>query len=448
MEKILIVDDNESLRYTLESVLETAGYHTKSVEDGIKAVEEVKNGDYDLIICDLKLPKKDGMQILKEVKAVKPAMPLIILTAFGDIKNAVEAIKKGAADYLTKPFNNEDMILTIRKALELKYLNKELEILRKKSDKRTGIIGECDKMKDVFEQVRTIAPTNMTVLLQGESGTGKELIANMIHRSSNRIKKEFIAVDCGAIPETLMEAELFGHEKGAYTDAKTQRIGKFELANGGTIFLDEISNLSETNQIKLLRTIQERKITRIGGKNAIKLDVRIITASNINLADAVNSKRFRADLYYRINEFILSLPSLRERKEDIPLLVKLFIEDANKEFDKNVESISNDVMNKIKKHSWPGNIRELRNTIRRAVLMSKNNIINQLSIDDSIQNSSFGLTVNDNATHNLEDVTQNAEREAILKAISESGGNKSKAARKLNINERTFYRKLKSLGIN
>lgn len=452
MEKILIIDDNESLRYTLENVLEEHGFSAKSVEDGLQAIEEIRTKNYDLVICDMKMPKMDGMQILTEIKSFDPDMPFIILTAFGDIKNAVEAIKQGANDYLTKPFDNEDMVITIRKALEMKYLNKELEILRKKSDesyKGEGIIGSSPQMKEVFDQVKIVAPTNFTVLIQGESGTGKEVIANMIHRLSERAGKPFIAVDCGAIPESLIESELFGHEKGAFTDAKSQREGKFEQANGGTIFLDEITNLSDSNQIKLLRAIQDRKITRIGGKRPLNLDVRILTATNIRLAEAVNCKKFRADLFYRLNEFHIDLPPLRARKGDTEQLVKHFIKDANEELNKSVESVSDEVMKRIKSHVWPGNVRELRNTIRRAVLLTTGNIIEKIHISDEVRNNHTEITESHEEDNiSFDTLTKKAEKDAILNALDESGGNKSKAAKILNMNERTFYRKLKALGIN
>lgn len=453
MEKILIIDDNESLRYTLENVLDEAGFRTKSMEDGVAAINEFRTENYDVVICDMKLPKMNGMEIMNEIKKIKPNVPFIFLTAFGDIKNAVEAMKKGAFDYVTKPFDNEEMILNIRKALEVKYLNQELEILRKKADdsyKGQGVIGTSPQMKEVFDQVKIVAPTNLTVLIQGESGTGKEVIANMIHRESERAPKPFIAVDCGAIPDSLIESELFGHEKGAFTDAKTQREGKFEQANGGTIFLDEITNLSEANQIKLLRAIQERKINRIGGKKAINLDVRILTATNVKLADAVNVGKFRADLYYRLNEFMIDLPPLRDRTNDIRPLVEHFIEEANYELNKSVESVSEEVMNKILEHRWPGNVRELKNSIRRAVLLTSGNIMERINITDEISYSRTEMkpTFADEESTSLEDVTKKAEKDAILKAIDEAGGNKSKAAKMLNMNERTFYRKLKNLGIN
>ncbi len=452
MEKILIIDDNESLRYTLENVLEEHGFSPTSVEDGIKALAEIKTKSYDLVICDMKMPKMDGMQILAEMKKIDPDLPFIILTAFGDIKNAVEAMKHGASDYLTKPFDNDGMVLTLRKALEIRYLNKELAILRKRTDdsyKGEGIIGSSLQMKEVFDQVKIVAPTNLTVLIQGESGTGKEVIANMIHRASERAAKPFIAVDCGAIPESLIESELFGHEKGAFTDAKSQREGKFEQANGGTIFLDEITNLSDSNQIKLLRAIQERKITRIGGKKALTLDVRILTATNVKLADAVNNNKFRADLYYRLNEFHIDLPPLRARTGDLDHLVNHFIQDANAELNKSVSSVSDEVMKKIKAHTWPGNVRELRNTIRRAVLLTPGIVMEKISITDDVAPKTIYEPVNDDDdSTTFETLTKKAEKDAILSALDEAGGNKSKAAKLLNMNERTFYRKLKSLGIS
>jgi DNA-binding NtrC family response regulator len=383
-----------------------------------------------------------------------------MLTAFGDIKNAVDAIRHGAQDYLTKPFNNEEMIFTIRKTLEMEYLNLEVNLLRKKineSYRDDMIVGNSKKINEVFEQIKIASPTNLTILLQGESGTGKEVIANLIHKQSTRSPKPFIAVDCGAIPESLIESELFGHEKGAFTDAKTQKEGKFEQADGGTLFLDEVTNLSESNQIKLLRAIQERKITRLGGKKAMQLDVRIIAASNIRLSEAVNAQKFRADLYYRLNEFHIDLPSLRERKEDLPLFVEHFIKDANRELNKNVETVPKDVMEKIINYEWPGNIRELRNSIRRSVLLASGNTLSSIHLPDEIiepattysRETSSGESFSDANGSGLtfEDSAKKAERDIILKALEESGGNKTKAAKKLNMNQRTFYRKIKSLGL-
>ncbi|MCI0448320.1 MAG: sigma-54 dependent transcriptional regulator [Chlorobi bacterium] len=430
-------------------MLEEAGYEALAVEDGDKGIKEIKSNPYNLVICDIKLPGADGIQVLKEIKKIKPDLPVLMLTAFGDIKNAVDAIKQGAQDYLTKPFNNEEMIFTIRKTLEMDYLNKEVNLLRKKTDEAYKsdkmIVGNSKKIKEVFEQVKIVTPTALTVLIQGESGTGKEVIANFIHRLSDRNKKPFIAVDCGAIPESLIESELFGHEKGAFTDAKTQKIGKFEQANEGTLFLDEITNLSESNQIKLLRAIQERKISRLGGKNPVKLDVRIIAASNTRLSDIVKKERFRDDLYYRLNEFHIDLPPLRERKDDIKLFAEHFVKEANEELNKNVVNISKKMAEKLINYSWPGNIRELRNVIRRAVLLSTGDTLDSINLPE--ETPSFISGDGDAGDMTFEYSTKQAERDIILKALEQAGGNKSKAARILNMNQRTFYRKIKNLGI-
>lgn len=306
-------------------------------------------------------------------------------------------------------------------------------------------------MQEIFSQVKIVAPTNLTVLIQGESGTGKEVIANMIHAQSNRASSPLIAVDCGAIPENLMESELFGHEKGAFTDAKTSKEGKFELANSGTIFLDEITNLSDAHQIKLLRVIQERKVTPIGGKKAIDLDVRIITATNVKLVDAVSNKKFREDLYYRLNEFHLDLPPLRNRKEDIPLFIDSFIQDANKELGKSVDKVSQEISQKLLNHKWTGNVRELRNVIRRAVLLCQSNEITNISLPEEINHTyrQENTEINSNTSAiSFNKSTQKIERELIIKALEEAGGNKSKAAQILNMNERTLYRKINTLGID
>jgi two-component system, NtrC family, response regulator HydG len=449
MEKILIIDDNEILRFTLTELLEESGFECKAVEDGFAALDEIRIEQYGLIILDMRLPGMNGIETLKKIKGIDSSIPVIMLTAFGDIKTAVEAMKQGAQDFITKPFDNDAMILTIRKTLELNYLKQEVDIHRKKLDekyKSDEVIGNSETMKKVIEQVNIVAPTNLSVLIEGESGTGKEVIACLIHKLSERRDKSFVAIDCGAIPESLIESELFGHEKGAFTDARTSKEGKFELANEGTIFLDEITNLSDSNQIKLLRVIQERKITRLGAKNNIKLDIRIIVATNIKLSEAVNNQRFRQDLYYRLNEFHMELPPLRERKEDIKLFIGHFIKDANRELDKNVKDVSGPVMEKLTAHTWLGNVRELRNVIRRGVLLCRGETISAIDIPDEIRTGvSAAGSVNEMTT--ISGITKEIEKEMILKAIHEAKGNKSKAARILNMNERTFYRRIKNLGI-
>ncbi|HQY50771.1 MAG TPA: sigma-54 dependent transcriptional regulator [Ignavibacteria bacterium] len=448
MEKVLIVDDNETLRFTLTELLEESDFICKAVENGNLALKELtKDQSYGLVILDMRLPGMNGLEILREIKKINKLLPVIMLTAYGEIKTAVEAMKAGAHDFITKPFDNEAIIITIRKTLELKYLNQEVNLLRKKIDSsniKGEVIGECDAMKKVFEQVKIVSPTKLSVLLEGESGTGKEVIACMIHNLSERKDKSFIAVDCGAIPESLIESELFGHEKGAFTDAKSAKEGKFELANEGTIFLDEITNLSDSNQIKLLRVIQDRKVTRLGAKSPVKLNIRIISATNIKLADAVNNKKFRQDLYYRLNEFYLELPALRDRKDDIKLLVEHFIKESNQELNKNIKSVSDKVMEKLVSHSWFGNVRELRNVIRRGVLLNKGDEIKSIDIPDEIKFNNSDVS---ESKISYSDAKQDAEKELILDALKEAGDNKTIAAKILNMNERTLYRKLKKLGI-
>lgn len=443
MAKILIVDDNKFIRYTLTTLLEDAEYQCTSVSDGYAAIKEVKETFYDLVILDMKLPGLAGREIFYEIKKSDPDVPVIFLTAFGDIQDAVDLMKKGAYHYVTKPFNNDEILILINKAIENRYLNKEINILRKKLDEGSvDIIGKSPEMNSVFNQVNIVAPTDLTVVIHGESGTGKEVIANLIHQKSERKDGPFIAVDCGAIPETLIESELFGHEKGAFTGADSMKQGKFEIANKGTIFLDEITNLSDSNQVKRLRVIQERKLTRLGGKTNIPIDIRIIVASNIRLAEFVNKKKFRHDLYYRLNEYNIDMPPLRARISDIPLFATFFINRCNKEFNKNVQGVSEEVMKELMDYDWPGNVRELRNVMRRAVLMATGEIITNIQIPKEI-NYNFENEGEGIVTGNLEDSKKNIEKEFIVNALKETGGNKSKAAKLLNINERTFYRKLK-----
>lgn len=447
MAKILIVDDNKFIRYTLTTLLEDADYICTQASDGFAAIKEVKETFYDLVILDMKLPGLSGREIFFEIKKTDPDVPVIFLTAFGDIQDAVDLMKKGAYHYVTKPFNNDEILILINKAIENRYLNKEINILRKKLDEGSDdIIGKSPEMNSVFNQVNIVAPTDLTVVIHGESGTGKEVIANLIHQKSERKDGPFIAVDCGAIPETLIESELFGHEKGAFTGADNMKQGKFELANNGTIFLDEITNLSDANQVKLLRVIQERKLTRLGGKTNIPINIRIIVASNIRLADFVNKKRFRHDLYYRLNEYNIDMPPLRARISDIPLFATFFINKCNKEFNKNVQGVSEDVMKELMDYDWPGNVRELRNVMRRAILMAGNETITSIQIpkeiDYNLDGDSESLT-----NSNLEDSKKNIEKEFIINALKETGGIKSKAAKLLNMNERTFYRKLKLYNI-
>lgn len=449
MNKILIVDDNETMLFTLLEILTENGYLCTTVNNGAKAIEEVKKSYFSLVILDYKLPDFNGLQILSELKSIKPKIPVIMLTAYSEIKMAVEAVKKGAEDFITKPFDNQEMLITIQKVLNDKITKEELHLLRENINKSyvsKGIVIPGRIMQDVLNQAKLVAPTNMSVLLQGESGSGKEVIANIIHKMSDRNNGPFVAVDCGAIPDTLFESELFGYEKGAFTDAKSTKEGRFQSADKGTLFLDEILNLSDTNQVKLLRVLEERKMTRLGGNVPQEFDVRILSAANVNLSDAVNRKIFRSDLYYRLNEFQILIPPLRNRKEDIPELVKQFIEDANIELNRNIISINDDALIKLTEYSWPGNVRELRNLIRRAVLLSRDNVIKTINFPFESNEKNFEHV--ENTVKSFEHSAKNAEREIIVRALEQNGGNKTKTAKMLNMNLRTLYRKINMLKIN
>lgn len=451
METILIVDDNRDIQFTLSNILKDQGYGTICAPDGERAIKEVKKKSPNLALLDIKLPGMDGMKILEEMKQINKDLTIIMLTAFGDVKDAVRAMRLGAFDYITKPFDNEEIVLIVKKALQTQYLSKEVEFLRKRLGERTVIeevMGESPQIKQVLNQVNIIAPTNMTVILQGESGTGKELISQMIHQRSKRLDKPFVAVDSGAIPETLVESELFGYERGAFTGADERKEGKFEQANAGTLFLDEIANLTDGIQMKLLRIIQEKKVQHLGGKKDINIDVRIIVATKTNLSEAMRVGKFRDDLFHRLNEFHINLPPLRERKEDIPVLAKYFLEEANNELNRNIKGFSNEVMKFFLSYNWPGNVRELKNLIKRAVLLSDAEQINPIHL--SINNTAVSQNkVNPiNGLSSFEDASKAFERDLIKNALEKADGNKIKAAKILQINRKALYRKMKSLGLD
>jgi DNA-binding NtrC family response regulator len=452
METILIVDDNEDLRFNLSAIVESEGYSVLSAEDGTGGLKIVKTKSPDLVLLDMKLPGLDGMKVLEEIKKFDKNIVVIMLTAFGDVKGAVHAMRLGAFDYLTKPFDNEELVIIIKKALETRNLSKEVESLRKQLDEKTildEVIGQSPEFKYVLKQVQIIAPTNMTVMIQGESGTGKEIVCRLIHKLSTRKNQPLIAIDCGAIPDTLVESELFGHEKGAFTGADAPKQGKFEQAHCGTLFLDELTNLTEANQMKLLRVIEERKLHRLGGKKIIDVDVRIIAASNVKLHDAVKNGKFRNDLFYRLNEFHINLPLLKERKDDIPILAKYFLDLANKELSKTVTGFTPEAAKLLLTYSWPGNVREIKNVVRRAVLLCESGLITQteLDLDINIFRQDDKTEPSQDTGNSLEDATRNVEKELIRKALEQTGGNKIKAAQLLKMNRKTLYRKIKSLGL-
>jgi DNA-binding NtrC family response regulator len=453
VERILIIDDDKDLRFNLSSILKDEGYDVLAVEDGREALKAVQRNCPNLALLDIRLPTMNGMEILEKLKRMDKDLIIIMLTAYAEVKDAVKAMKLGAFDYITKPFDNEELALIIKNALRTQYLSKEVEVLRKRLGEQASIcevMGESPAIKKVLKQVEIIASTNMTVILQGASGTGKELIAQMIHQKSLRKDKPFVAVDSGVIPETLVESELFGYEKGAFTGADDRKEGKFEQANEGTLLLDEITNLTDGIQMKLLRVIQERRLQHLGGKKDIKIDVRIIVATNTNLSELVRSGKFRDDLFHRLNEFQINLPFLRERKEDIPILAKYFLNEANTELNKKIKGFSSDAMKFLLNYSWPGNVRELKNVIRRAVLLAESDSIelSNFSTDNlKLTEAAIKATKTLDKGISFDEITQEFEKDLIKRALEQVGGNKLRAAELLRMNNKTFYRKLKTLNL-
>ena len=463
MESILIVEDHKDMQLILSKILKENGYKTNIAEDGIMAIKKVEKCIPDVILLDIKLPKLDGMQVLKRIKKIDKDLPVIIITAYGNVKGAVNAMKSGAYDYITKPFDNEELIIIIQKALKTQSLSKEVKILRKRLSKMSHsekMIGQSPPVKKVIKQVELIAPTNMSVIIQGKSGTGKEVIANMIHQKSPRKDKPFIPVDCGAIPETLIESELFGHEKGAFTSADYTKKGKFELANNGTLLLDEITNLPFSSQAKLLRVIEEKKVQRVGSKEFIIFDVRLIATTNIDILDNVKKGKFRGDLYHRLFEFIIFLPMLKEIKDDIPILAMEFLNKANTELKKNIKGFSEKAMELMLFYHWPGNVRELKNVIKIAVLItnSENIMFDQLYtlLDNSHSTEFKEISESKEDIHlsnvsdkiiSFENQKEQFEKDLIIKALNQTHGNKTKAAQILNINRKKLYRKMKRLNM-
>ena len=377
--EILVVDDSKALLSMMKEFLEDAGYSVKTAPSAEDALPIIEKGKLDLVIMDIKMPGMSGLEALAEIKKIDPKLSIIIMTAYGTTQTAIEAMKHGAYDYVTKPFNNKEFKNLIKKALEAGRLMKEsVAYLTKKREepvKGVCIVGNSLPILEIYKTIGQVAESSATVLIRGESGTGKELVARAIYQNSTREEKPFLAVNCAAIPESLLESELFGHEKGAFTGAVSKRIGKFEQCNGGTIFLDEIGDMPLSTQTKILRALQEHTFEPVGSEKTLKVDVRIIASTNKDLWKAIENGQFREDLYYRLKVVTIYMPPLRHRKDDIPLLVDYFIQNFNKEFNKNIKKVSPEVMKHIMEYRWPGNIRELENTIQSAVVMSKKNVL-------------------------------------------------------------------------
>ena len=459
MHTILVIDDERSMREFLSIMLEREGYSVVTKDNGNDALEFINKNKYDLIITDIKMPKISGIEILRESMTLHPNTPVIMITAFASTEVAVEAMKLGAYDYITKPFNVDEIKIIIKNALEKKSLFDENISLREELKGRyqfSNIVGKSDKIQKVFELIIKVANSKSTVLITGESGTGKELVARAIHHNSDRKDKPFVSISCGAIPETLLESELFGHQKGAFTGADFDKKGLFEIADGGTFFLDEVSEAPPSIQAKLLRVLQEKEFKRVGGVKDIKVDVRVIAATNKNLHKLIIDGKFREDLYYRLNVIPIELPSLRERKEDIPLLVSHFINKYNSINKKGIKGIRPETMEKLERYVWRGNIRELENVIERAVTLEIADNIYPESLPDEIRNyeieplkivieplksdiPSEGL--------NLEDYISEIEKNIILNALNKTGWVKKKAAELLNMSFRSFRYKLQKYDI-
>ena len=440
MSKILLVEDDVSFCKMLENFLTRKDYNVETAFTAEEAKIKVKKDNFDLIITDLRLPNYEGIELMAEFKKEFPQIPVILMTGYSDVNTAVKAIKNGASDYISKPFNPEEVLLVVSNALQKETAvevvkEKPLPKQKKAVQASEFITGISPASKKLAEYIQLVSPTNMSVLIIGESGTGKEVIAKSIHQNSIRKNNNFIAVDCGAIPKELAASEFFGHLKGSFTGAINDKVGYFEAANGGTIFLDEIGNLSYENQIQLLRALQERKIKPVGSNKEIQVDIRIITATNEDLREAVKKGDFREDLYHRINEFSIHSPSLRERNEDLMIFADFFLEKANEQLNKDIIGFSSEVMTIFQNYKWPGNLRELQNIIKRATLLSQGDFIEKLVLPSEIfqaeatTEEAFSLSGN--------------EKDMIINALAKTQNNKSEAAKLLQINRKTLYNKLK-----
>lgn len=373
-QNILIIDDEKSIRKTLIDILSFEGFAIDEAADGAEGIKKIKENNYDCILCDIKMPKMDGLEVLEQTRELKPDIPFIVISGHGNIETAVDAVKKGAFDFISKPPDLNRLLITIRNAMDKKSLVTETKQLRKRISRSADMIGNSAPIQKIKDTIEKVAPTDARVLVTGENGVGKEMVARRIHELSNRANGPLVEVNCAAIPAELIESELFGHEKGSFTSAIKQRIGKFEQANGGTLFLDEIGDMSHDAQAKVLRALQEGKITRVGGDKEIKVDVRVIAATNKDLMQEVEEKNFRLDLYHRLSVILIHVPSLNDRRDDIPLLIEHFINDISEEYKQAPKEIDDAAIEALKKYNWTGNIRELRNVVERLIILSDKKI--------------------------------------------------------------------------
>lgn len=447
--RILIVDDDITFALMLQTWLRKNGYEAESVTSVSSAKQKIKREPYSLILSDMRLPDEDGIALMQWLSANSMAIPVIVMTSFAEIQNAVNSMKLGACDYLSKPVNPSELLTKIAEALKSKKEDRQTGNTKIENNVETNpedyIQGNSDLSRQLYQYVGLVAPTNMAVLICGESGTGKEHIARLIHQKSKRSKRPFVAIDCGSIPTELAVSEFFGHTKGSFTGALTDKEGAFEAANGGTLFLDEIGNLNYETQMHLLRALQEKKIKRVGSNTEISIDIRLVSATNENLEEAIAKGTFRNDLYHRISEFTIQMPELRNLKQDIMLYANFFLDMANKELGKDVAGFSDEVVRFLLEYGWPGNLRQLKNTVMRATLLSQGDMITVDALPQEIVRKKTE-NISSSSSSLLRD--PNDERNRIVNALHSSGGNKSVAARMLGIDRKTLYNKLKSLNID
>ena len=452
-QKILVVDDEKKIRIILEQILIDEGYEVKTAESGEEGFEIAETFDPDLVLMDQNMPGMDGIETMSKLLEKRSGMTIIIITAYGSIKLAVEAMRSGAYDFISKPFDNDELIMVISRALEYNRMIEEISNLKAQLRKQysfDNIVGVSPPVQQMFEKMRRVCETNATVLIQGESGTGKELVAKAIHYHSKRKDMSMVSVNCGAIPENLIESEFFGYEKGAFTDAKERMTGKFEQADGGTLFLDEIGELTPEAQVKLLRVLEEKVVVRIGGKEHIPVDVRIIAATNKNLKDEVDNENFRLDLFYRLDIFTITVPPLRDRVEDIPLLAEYFVGKHNEQLGIDVKSISQSAIELLMEYNWPGNVRNLENAVQSAMILAPNDVI--LAEHLPMRMRGYPEVSNENCLEEIglenyiKQLTSKFENECIVSTMRKYNNNRTLTAEALKISRKTLFNKLKGGG--
>jgi DNA-binding NtrC family response regulator len=455
MGRILVIDDEPDVLNIIVEILKTAGYDVVSAPNGEAGIKALDSNIFDLVFTDLMMPGIGGMDVLQHAVTRSPRTLCIILTGYGTIESSVEAIKNGAFDYITKPITSKALLIAVEKALNFQSLKEENSRLKKELQKKyrfNNIVGTSKAMRKVFDLIEKVADTDGTVLISGASGTGKELIATAIHYNSSRGDKPMVVINCGAIPEELLESELFGHEKGAFTGAYKNRTGRFEMANGGTFFLDEIGEMSPSLQVKLLRVLQEQKFEKVGGTKTIHVDVRIIAATNKNLTISINKGKFREDLYYRLNVIPIKVPSLKQRKSDIPLLIDYFMKKFQAEKQNLITGFSNEALEDMMEFDWPGNVRELENVIKRLTILCDDDIVQVSDLPEHIQRKSRPIESDDedviDKDLNLNDAVKDYEKRLILEALEKSNWVKTKAAKLLNINRTTLVEKIKKQNLD